>query len=79
MNERSMIKNFEPSGFKVPIRRELLDNWNQEKEIKKRVILVEKMVEKKWHSHLYFLPTISRNDVKSGVNEKIYSQTHIIE
>ena len=53
--------------------------WNQEKEIKKRVILVEKMVEKKWHSHLYFLPTISRNDVKSGVNEKIYSQTHIIE
>ena len=24
-----------------------------------------------WHSHLYFLPTISRNDVKSGVNEKI--------
>lgn len=26
MNERSMIKNFEPSGFKVPIRRELLDN-----------------------------------------------------
>ena len=26
VNERSMIKNFEPSGFKVPIRRELLDN-----------------------------------------------------
>ena len=23
--------------------------WNQEKEVKKRVILVEKMVEKKWH------------------------------
>ena len=53
--------------------------WNQEKEIKKRVILVEKMVEKKWHSRLYSLPTLTRNVVKSGRNGKIYNQTHIIE
>ena len=53
--------------------------WNQRKEIKKRVILVEKMVEKKQHSRLYFLPTIIGNIVKSGISEKNYSQTHIIE
>ena len=48
--------------------------WNQGKEIKKRVILVEKMVEKKWHSRLYFLPTIIGNIVKSGISEKNCSQ-----
>ena len=37
------------------------------------------MVEKKWHSRLYSLPTLTRNVVKSGRNGTIHNQTHIIE
>ncbi len=41
------------------------EKWNQEKESKKRMILVEKLVEKNCDSQLYCLPCNLGNAVKS--------------